>query len=106
MPDLDELKARAGSRGALHGCSSDPCGSVVCQTARDRDALLVELERVDSGLRELHRPVVVVLGLVEARWGDAAPPDAERVEQCTVCKVAFPCPTVALIGEGSEVGCG
>lgn len=48
MPDLDDLKARAGSRGALHGCSSDPCGSVVCQTARDRDLLLVKLEQAEQ----------------------------------------------------------
>lgn len=46
--NLDELRKRAELPNALHGCSSDPCGSVVCQTARDRDELLSRLEQAEQ----------------------------------------------------------
>ena len=57
MSDLDMIRQRAGDAKALHGCSSDPCGSVVCQTARDRDTLLDRLETAEATIqrvRELH----------------------------------------------------
>ena len=41
--DLDAIKTRAD---AAHGCTSDPCGSPVCQTQRDRAALVAEVERL------------------------------------------------------------
>ncbi|PMQ19317.1 hypothetical protein [Glutamicibacter arilaitensis] len=46
--NLDTLRKRAELPNALHGCSSDPCGSVVCQTARDRDELLSRLEQAEQ----------------------------------------------------------
>lgn len=42
---LQEIRERAAKPNALHGCSSDPCGSAVCQTARDRDTLLAHLQK-------------------------------------------------------------
>lgn len=42
---LQEIRERAARPNALHGCSSDPCGSAVCQTARDRDTLLAHLQK-------------------------------------------------------------
>lgn len=46
---LTNLRKRADLPNALHGCSSDPCGSVVCQTARDRDTLLTRLQQAEQG---------------------------------------------------------
>ena len=45
--NLDTLRKRAELPNALHGCTSNPCGSVVCQTARDRDELLSRLEQAE-----------------------------------------------------------
>ena len=46
--NLDTLRKRAELPNALHGCTSNPCGSVVCQTARDRDELLSRLEQAEQ----------------------------------------------------------
>lgn len=48
--NLDTLRKRAELPNALHGCTSNPCGSVVCQTARDRDALLSLLEQAEQAV--------------------------------------------------------
>lgn len=52
--DLTNLRKRAELPNALHGCSSDPCGSVVCQTARDRDELLTRLEQAERAVARVH----------------------------------------------------
>ena len=54
--NLDTLRKRAELPNALHGCSSDPCGSVVCQTARDRDELLSRLEQAEQDRVKLRKP--------------------------------------------------
>ncbi|WP_334121888.1 hypothetical protein [Glutamicibacter sp.] len=51
--ELDLIKERASAGNALHGCTSDPCGSVVCQTARDRDELLTRLEQAEAIVSQL-----------------------------------------------------
>lgn len=53
--DLTNLRKRAELPNALHGCSSDPCGSVVCQTARDRDELLTRLEQAEQAVEKSKR---------------------------------------------------
>lgn len=48
MSDLEAIRARATAPTAMHGCTSDPCGSVICQTARDRDQLLDALDKANE----------------------------------------------------------
>lgn len=61
--DLAAIRERASNNAAMHGCTSDPCGSIVCQTARDRDALL---DRVTAAESSLARYIVE-----RTRFGDA-----------------------------------
>lgn len=97
--ELDLIKERASESNSLHGCTSNPCGSVVCQTARDRDELLSRLEQAERAVqrvRELHERIPVV---VNGRW---------EIDHCKFCyeqdfssdDAVWPCPTIrALDGD-------
>ena len=69
--NLDQLRERASHPKALHGCSSEPCGSVVCQTARDRDTLLDRVEAAE----ESHRLANVMLRTVLEEMGSGPETD-------------------------------
>ncbi|MFJ5106671.1 MULTISPECIES: hypothetical protein [unclassified Glutamicibacter] len=51
--NLGTPRKRAELPNALHGCTSNPCGSVVCQTVRDRDELLSRLEQAEAIVNQL-----------------------------------------------------
>jgi hypothetical protein len=82
--ELAEIRARAADGRQHQACSTAPCGSRYCRTARDRDALLAEVERlrgINAELVETHNDYLLYVQKGEAGRGRlrAEGADAERL---------------------------
>jgi len=98
--EIEIISERANTKNAMHGCSSDPCGSVVCQTARDRDALLAEVAKVQETLSSQNAALHALHSIKHGsrRIGDEMNCEWEDYTICGNCLTEYPCATIKIIG--------